>query len=129
MIEEKDLEAIKFGPFNLVMHLKKEVQKSLYTQYYLLNKCRNGLIVLILEIFSIVIMLFGIRMESTDPAFKFFSIVLCALLATAAMLFVKGVCYIFEFKKSIREDKELLKIIYIRELKEKKDESNLVEND
>lgn len=119
MIDEKDLEAIKFGPFNLVMSLKKEVQKSLHTHYYLLNKCRNGLIILIAEMFLIVIMLFAIRTESPDPAFKFFLVVFCALLATAVMLFVKGIGYIFEFKRSIREDKELLEIIYLRELKEK----------
>ena len=119
MIDEKDLEAIKFGQFNLVMHLKKSVQESLHLHYYLLNKCRRGLIVLVVEMFLIVSMLFAIRTESPDPAFKFFLVVFCALLATVVIWFVKGVCYIFEFKRSIREDKELLEIIYLRELKEK----------
>lgn len=129
MIDEESLAAIKFGPFNLVMRLKKEVEESLRTYYNLLDKYKIAFMVLLVELALVVFMLFMIGSLSSGIVFNLFLIGFCALFATVIMVLIKAGCYYFELKRNIRENEELLKIIYLRELKEKKNESNFVKND
>lgn len=119
MIDEKDLVAIKFGPFNLVMRLKKEVEESLRTYYNLLDKYKIVFMILLVELALVAFILFMLGSVSSGIVFKIFLIGFCALFATVIMALIKAGCYYFELKRNIREDEELLKIIYMRELKEK----------
>lgn len=120
MIKEELMRAIKFGPFNLVMNLKEETQKTLFAYQSFLKSCKNSLFVFLIEFAITVFLLLFIKYQSYfDPIFKMILVVCCAMIATVTLWIVDCISYILECRRGIRENKELLKIIYIRELKEK----------